>query len=40
MEDNQLSRGRGKLGKTTIGIIMKDLKINKLDPNIVYDRIL
>jgi hypothetical protein len=36
MEDSQITRGRRRSRKT----IRKDLEINELDPNMVYDRIL
>lgn len=36
MEDSQIPRGRGRSGKT----IRKDLIINELDGNMVYDRTL
>jgi len=36
MEDSQITRGRRRSRKT----IRKDLEINELDPNMVYDRTL
>jgi len=36
MEDNYITRGRGRPRKT----IRKDLDVNELDPNMVYDRTL
>jgi len=36
MENSQITRGRGRPRK----IIMKDLEINELDQNMVYDRTL
>jgi len=40
MEDSQITRGRGRPRKTIREIIRIDLKINGLDPNMVYDRTL
>jgi len=40
MEDNHITRGRGRLGKTIRETIWKDLEINELNQNIVYDRTL
>ena len=40
MEDSQITRGRGRPRKTIRGTIMKNLEINELDPNKVYDRTL
>jgi hypothetical protein len=36
MEESQMKRGKGRPRKT----IRKDLEINELDPNMVYDRTL
>jgi len=38
MEDSQIKRGRGRPIKTIRETIRKDLEINELDPNMVYDR--
>jgi hypothetical protein len=40
MEDSQITKGRGKLRKTIRGTIKKDLEINELDRNMVFDRTL
>jgi hypothetical protein len=40
MEDSQITRGRERPRKTIRETIRKDLEINKLDPNIVYNRTL
>jgi len=40
MEDSQIIRGRGKPRKTIGETIKKDLEINELDRNMVYDRTL
>jgi hypothetical protein len=40
MNDSQYTRGRGRLRKTIREIIKKDIEINELDWNMVYDRIL
>jgi hypothetical protein len=37
MEDNHITRGRGRPIKTIIETIRKDLEINELNPNMVYD---
>jgi len=36
MEESQVKRGRGRPKKT----IRKDLEVNELDPNMVFDRTL
>lgn len=40
MKDSQITRGRAKLRKIIRETIKKDLEINELDWNMVYDRIL
>ena len=40
MEESQVKRGRGRLRKTIRETIIKDLEVNELDPNLVYDRTL
>jgi len=40
LEDSQITRGRGRPRKTIREIIKKDLEINELDRNMVYDRTL
>jgi len=40
MEDSQIARGRGRPRKTIRETIKKDLEVNELDPNLVYDRTL
>jgi len=40
MEESQTSRGRGRPRKIIIETIRKDLEINELDQNMVYDRTL
>jgi hypothetical protein len=40
MEDSQITRGRGRPRKTIRETIRKDLEINELDANVVYDRTL
>ena len=40
MEDGQITRGRGRPRKTITETIRKDLEINNLDQNMVYDRTL
>jgi len=40
MEDNQITRGRGRPRKTIRETIVKDNLFNELDPNMVYDRTL
>jgi len=40
MEDSKITRGRGRPRKTTTETIKKDLEINELDQNMVYDRTL
>jgi len=40
MEESQVKRGRGIPRKTIRETIRKDLEVNELDPNLVYDRIL
>jgi len=38
IEDSQIPRGRGRPRKTTRETIRKDLEIDELDQNVVYDR--
>jgi hypothetical protein len=38
MEDSQITGGRGRLRKTIRKTIRKELEINGLDQNMVYDR--
>jgi len=40
MKDSQITRGRGRPRKTIRETIRKDLEINELDQNMVYDRTL
>jgi len=40
MEDIQITRGRGRPRKTIRETIRKDLEINELYPNMVYDKTL
>jgi len=40
MEENQIKRGRRRSRKTIRKTIIKDLEINELNPNMVYDRTL
>jgi len=40
MEESQVKRGRGRPRKTIREIIRKDLEVNEMDPNLVYDRTL
>jgi len=40
MEESQVKRGRGRPRKTINETIRKDLEVNELDPNMVYDRTL
>jgi len=40
MEESQVKRGRGRPRKTISETIRKDLEVNELDPNMVYDRTL
>jgi hypothetical protein len=40
MEDSQITRGRGRPRKTMRETIKKDLEINELDKDIIYDRTL
>jgi len=40
MKESQVKRGRGRPRKTIRKIIRKDLEVNELDPNLVYDRTL
>ena len=40
MEESQVKRGRGRTRKTIRETIRKDLEINELDLNLVYDRTL
>jgi len=40
MEDSPITGGRGRTRKTIRETIRKDLGINELDPNMVYDRTL
>jgi hypothetical protein len=36
-EESQIRRGRGRLRKTIRETIRKDLEVNELNPNLVYD---
>ena len=38
MEESQVKRGRWRPKKTIRETIRKDLEVNELDPNLVYDR--
>jgi len=40
MEEVQVKRGRGRPKKTIRETIRKDLKVNELDPDMVFDRTL
>ena len=40
MEESQVKRGRGRPKKTIRETIRKDLEVNELDPNMVFDRTL
>jgi hypothetical protein len=40
MEKSQVKRGRGRPKKTSRETIRKDLEVNELDPNMVFDRAL
>jgi hypothetical protein len=40
MEESQVKRGRGRPRKTIRETIRKNLEVNELDPNVVYDRTL
>jgi len=40
MEESQVKRGRGRPRKTIRETIRKDLEVNELNPNMVYDRTL
>jgi len=40
IKDSQIREGIGKLEKTIRKSIMKDLKVNKLNLNMIYDRTL
>jgi len=40
MEENHVKRGRGRPKKTIRETIRKDLEVNELDSNLVYDRTL
>jgi len=40
MEESQVKRGRGRPRKTIRETIRKDLEVNELDLNLVYDRTL
>jgi hypothetical protein len=40
MEESQVKRGRGRPRKTIRETIRKDLEVNELDSNMVYDRTL
>jgi len=40
MEESQVKRGRGRSKKTIRETIKKDLEVNELDPNMVFDRTL
>jgi len=37
MEESHVKRGRGRLRKTIRETVRKDLEVNELDPNLVYD---
>jgi len=40
MKKSQVKRGRGRPKKTIRETIRKDLEVNELDPNMVFDRTL
>ena len=40
MEESQVKRGKGRPRKTIRETIRKDLEVNELNPNLVYDRTL
>jgi len=40
MEESWVKRGRGRPRRIIKETIIKDLEVNKLDPNMVYNRIL
>ena len=40
MEESHVKRGRGRPKKTIRETIRKDLEVNELDSNLVYDRTL
>jgi len=40
MEESQVRRGRGRTRKTIRETIRKDLEVNELDPNLVFNRTL
>jgi len=40
MEESRVKRGRGKPKKTIRETIRKNLEVNELDPNLIYDRTL
>jgi len=40
MEENHVKRGRERPRKTIRETIRKDLEVNELDPNLIYDRTL
>jgi len=40
MEESQVIRGRGRHRKTIRETIKKDLEVNELDPNLIYDKTL
>jgi hypothetical protein len=40
MEESQVRSGRGRPRKTIRETIRKDLEVNELDPNLVYNRTL
>jgi hypothetical protein len=40
MEESQVKRGRGRHKKTIRETIRKDLEVNELDPNMIFDRTL
>jgi hypothetical protein len=40
MEESQVNSGRGRRRKAIRETIRNDLKVNELDPNMVYDRTL
>ena len=40
IEESQVKRGRGRPKKTIKETIRKDLEVNELDPNLIYDKTL
>jgi hypothetical protein len=40
MEESQVKKGRGRPGKIIRKTIRKDLEVNELDPNLIYNRTL